>query len=253
MNPVLEEILRTRYVKSTNGELIKLHSNISPAEGKFLYEIVSEIKPEVSLEIGLAYGISALFICEALYRTPYARHIIIDAYQLSHPKGDSYSWKGIGLNNVREAGYGETIEFHNQQSHTALPQLEARGLKIDFAFIDGNHLFDYALIDFFYIDRMLRVGGIVALDDADWPGIRKLCRYIVTNQSYCVFRCLRPKHGTKTSLKRYLHKISKPFWERLKLKNVESDIELGLVPGSSCIAFKKESYDTRRWDFHSEF
>jgi len=38
----------------------------------------------------------------------------------------------------------------------------ARGVKIDFAFVDGWHTFDYTLIDFFYIDKILRSGGLVS-------------------------------------------------------------------------------------------
>lgn len=34
---------------------------------------------------------------------------------------------------------------------------------------------------------------------------------------------------------------------------VEPDINLGLIPGSTCIAFKKEADDTRNWDFYREF
>jgi len=46
---------------------------------------------------------------------------------------------------------------------------EAQGERIDFAFIDGAHTFDHVLVDFFYIDRMLNVGGIVAFDDVGFP------------------------------------------------------------------------------------
>jgi len=32
---------------------------------------------------------------------------------------------------------------------------------VDFAFIDGNHVFEYVLVDFFLIDKLLRPGGAI--------------------------------------------------------------------------------------------
>jgi predicted O-methyltransferase YrrM len=249
MNPVLAEILTTSLVKSADGNVLKLHSNISREQGEFLQKVILESQPKVSLEIGLAYGISALFICEALNQIPGTRHIIIDPYQ-------STSWREIGLDNLKKAGYEEIIELHQQLSHLALPQMELQGTKIDFAFIDGMHTFDHTLIDFFYIDRMLNVGGIIAIDDANWPSIRKVCRFIVTNRSYSVFRCL-DHHDAKLSFNRQMLKraanTSKAVRRILKPEYIQPDIELGLKPFTRCIAFKKEADDKRKWDFHREF
>ena len=118
------------------------------------------------------------------------------------------------------------------------------------------HTFDYALVDFFHIDRILRVGGVAVLDDANMPSVRKVCRYIVTNRSYSVFRCLIPRdHGVsvRTRVARTLRGVAGGARRMLKPELAEFDAELGLVPGSRCIAFKKESEDTRQWDFHRVF
>ena len=247
----LEEILQTGHVRTAGGDKIKANSRISSEEGEFLQEIISEIKPVVGLEIGLAYGISALFICDALQKKSNTRHIVIDPYQFNS------SWNGIGISNLRRAGYEEIIQFYGLPSHLALPQLVAQELEIDFAFIDGWHTFDHALIDFFYIDKLLRVGGVVALDDGNWPSIRKLCRFIVTNRSYSVFRCLGHGREPKLSRKRrLLHRagyISETVRRLLKPEFTAPDVELSLVPGTRCIALRKEGHDTRRWDFHREF
>ena len=58
----------------------------------------------------------------------------------------------------------------------ALTRLCAEGERIDFAFIDGNHRFDYTLVDFFYIDKMLRLGGHVAFDDLWIASVRKVVK-----------------------------------------------------------------------------
>ena len=104
MNSILKRILETGYVKAANGELVKLYGNIPPEEGEFLQKIIAEVKPKVSLEVGLAFGVSALFICDALTKVQALRHIIIEP--------DDWG----GLNNLKEAGYEQLIELYNMPS-----------------------------------------------------------------------------------------------------------------------------------------
>jgi len=263
MNPVLEKILRTGNTTSANGEIIKAHSQISEKEGEFLQEIISEVRPKVSLEIGLAYGIASLFICEALAKVQAERHIVIDPFQREAWKGNP-GWKGIGLLNLRRAGYEKMIEFHEAPSFRVLPKLEADGVRIDFAFIDGWHTFDYVMVDFFYIDKMLRVGGVVVFDDSYYPSIRKACRYILTNLPYSVFQKPAPDASHRVTLKRWLA-FNLPIFSNevrriAKPEILEPDHKLGLRdPGY--VALRKEKEDvcgdgsngTRRWDDHREF
>ncbi len=190
MNPVLEEILRTGFAISRSGKRLQVRSHITAEEGNFLQEIVAEIKPRVSLEVGFAYGVSTLFICETLASQPAARHIVIDPHQFQ-PTGmqkGHETYDGAGLYNLKKAGYDRFVEFLEVPSQLALPKLVSEGVQVDFAFIDGFHTFDFALVDFFYVDRLLRCGGVVVLDDTDFPSLWKLCRYIVTNRSYTVVR-----------------------------------------------------------------
>jgi hypothetical protein len=56
----------------------RFHSNISEEEGSFIQGIIREARPQVSLEVGCAYGVSSLYICEALCEVNAVRHIIID-------------------------------------------------------------------------------------------------------------------------------------------------------------------------------
>jgi predicted O-methyltransferase YrrM len=257
MSQVLDEILRTGFVQSAEGEQVAVHSQIPREEGEFLQKLVREVKPRASVEVGLAYGISSLFICEALAQVGAERHVVIDPYQFE-------GWKGIGLKNLREGGYEKLIDFRGVSSHLALPQLEAEGLKIDFAFIDGWHTFDYALLEFFYVDRLLRVGGVVVFDDTLYPSVRKVCRYVVTNRAYTVVnRPSGPETRAPWSKTRMLLKapVISPYLNRIaKPEVVEPDEILGL-PAGNYIALRKDGDDvfgdgsggTRRWDFHKEF
>src|SRR6516225_9944568 len=82
MNSVLSEILNTGTTKTADGtSTIKLHSSISTSEGQLLQRLVRQLNPTVSLEVGLAYGVSALFICDALNVRNGTQHIVIDPNQ----------------------------------------------------------------------------------------------------------------------------------------------------------------------------
>ena len=253
MNSVLKEILSTGYTSTASGEktTITPHS-ISEIEGTFLRELVLKYKLKSSLEIGLAYGVSTLFICDALcqgHRN--ARHTVIDPNQTTE-------WKGIGIHNLQKAGFRNMVELLEMPSHKAMPKLLEQKRRFDFALIDGCHTFDYAPVDFFYIDKLLEVGGIVVFDDADFPSIRKVCRYICKNFPYSVIILDKEEKYLKLSGKRKLMKkiLRVPKAERtakyfLKPEFFESDPELRLV--GSMIAFQKKSDEQINSEVHHEF
>jgi hypothetical protein len=137
-----------------------------------------------------------------------------------------------------------------------LPRLEAEGLRLDLAFIDGWHSFDFTLVDFFYIDRMLRPGGILAIDDSQWPSVRKVCRYLVTNRSYRVVDAFEPEDVPPYRRRRWLARIAGmagPLRTLLKPEWTLPDPDLGIPIGASCLALEKTRDDDRSWDHHREF
>ena len=52
-------------METLEGEKIKYHSGVNPIEGKHLYNCVFDNKMERCMEIGCAFGTSALYICTA--------------------------------------------------------------------------------------------------------------------------------------------------------------------------------------------
>ena len=243
MNPVLEEIIKTGNTTAVNGIVQKVIGQISEEEGNLIQSSIKELQAEVSVEIGLAFGTSALYICEALKKTKRTKHYVIDPFQMFE---DSYG--GIGLNNLKRAGYENIIEFIEKPSHTALASLETQNVKVDFAFIDGWHTFDHALVDFFLVDKILRVDGILILDDTDWPAISKVASFISNNRSYkfisgSVQRSYLKSNQTNSG---YNHLIK-------KLKNylISNNPEKKNLFGA--MAFKKISDDHRSWNHFVDF
>jgi hypothetical protein len=88
------------------------------------------------------------------------------------------------MKNLAQAGHIGMVELIEERSETGLPRLHANGLRIQAAIIDGWHTFDHTLIDFFYINKMLDVGGIFVLDDTQFPAIRHVVQHILTYPAY---------------------------------------------------------------------
>jgi predicted O-methyltransferase YrrM len=251
MVPLLEEILRTGKVFTKDRtEALPLHSAVTADIGEFLQKLIAAKKPRTTLEIGLAYGVSALFICEALRNCGGARHITIDPNQ-------SADFRGIGLHHLQQAGFGDLVELHELPSHLALAQLEARGVVVDFAFIDGWHTFDHALTDFFHVDRVLAESGVVVFDDVFFPGVHQACRFVATNRSYRLLACSEKVSDYRPSFAgRVVSRAARGSAlarKILKPKFAVPDQQLGFTPDCRCVAFEKLSHDRRGWADHAEF
>lgn len=226
MNSVLKEILETGRV-SDGKETLPLTSFMDEREGDLISKVVESVRPTTSLEVGFAYGVSTLFVCEALAKIGKpAKHVVVDPFQFSE-------WRGIGLRNVKTAGYEKFLELREERSEIALPQLLRENTVLDVAVIDGWHTFDHALVDFFYVNRMLRVGGVVVLDDSSMPSVGKLVDHVLTYGCYRVFGIPRG-HGLLARRLAHLARLKGSKWP-------------------SAVALEKIAPDDRRWDWHRPF
>ena len=166
---VLQQVLESGKVQDRQGRSYALHSHIDAAKGAFLQHWIARVQPAAVLEIGCAFGMSSLYIQEAL-EGKLAVHTIIDPQQESE-------WHGIGRYLLESAGC-QRLVWMEEGSETALPALLKQEARFDFAFIDGWHTFDHVLLDFFYINRMCKTGAVVVFDDADFPAVRSLLAYL---------------------------------------------------------------------------
>lgn len=127
------------------------------------------------VEIGLAYGSSALAIGEALVTGGASRplHVVIDPFQAT-------VWSNVGWQLLRSAGLDDIARLVPRPSSVALPHLIEEGLTADAAFVDGSHRFHEVFLDLYFLRRIVRPGGVVALDDHWWPSVRTAVRYYET-------------------------------------------------------------------------
>jgi hypothetical protein len=241
---VLLEVFEASGVFAPDGKAHPLESNVSQAEALELYMAVRKLRPECSVELGLAHGVSALAILAAISANGVGHHYVIDPFQAN------YAYCGEAM--IQRAGYRDLHSLLERYPEEVLPTLPG----IKFALIDSSHLFDLTLLEFALVDKKLEVGGIVALHDTWMPSIQAVLRFILGNRPYEICRDFSYKQ-TKRSLRqrckgiagRCLAKI--PGADRILNSNV-------LRPWSTFqignLAFlQKLSNDRRDWRFHQRF
>lgn len=149
---------------------------VSPDEGDAIRTWVIGEHAAATVEVGLGYGISALYACEGLLTAGglAPRHVVIDPHQ--HTR-----FAGLGLQHLADAGVAAMVEHHAEESQMVLPRLLAAGRRFDLAVVDGNHRFDAVFVDLYYLARLLRPGGIVFLDDYQLSGVARAASFFTAN------------------------------------------------------------------------
>lgn len=244
MNKVLAEIFQLNSIEDEDGTRIDLHSNTSKEQGEFLQTMFDLIKPKKTLEVGLAYGLSTLFILEKLHEN--------NSEDMSHLVIEPFPWGNTALHNIKKAGLDRYIDIRNDLSDKVIPSLYLGNHKIQYAYIDTTKLFDTVLQDFYFIDKILEVDGVVIIDDCDTPGINKVVRHIISLPHYTI----AGRHGKVLRGWRYkmLEKFINGIIQLIPFKkhvypnfSFKSAAALGI--NYRCIAFQKIKKDSRRWDW----
>jgi predicted O-methyltransferase YrrM len=175
---VIERLVRERSaVARSDGSVHNLFPiAIGATEGEALREWVIREGATRTIEIGLGYGISALFIGEALVASGASnvRHVVLDPNQTT-------TFADCGLQFLDEAGILAFVEFHAEESQIALPRFVGEERSFDLAFLDGNHRFDRVFLDVIYLGRLVRPGGIVFVDDYQLPAVERATSFCRTN------------------------------------------------------------------------
>jgi len=178
---VLEEVYATPVFvdpRDPDGPPLEVFPTSIPREHAVrLAEIVRDNDFTRTVETGMAYALSTLAIAGVHAERGSGSHTAIDPIQ-------STKWRSIGRENVVRAGLEPFVRIVEEQSDEALPRMATSGQVCDFAFIDGQHLFDFVLVDFFYLDRMLVEGGIVAFHDPWIPAVGRVLDFVRSNRAY---------------------------------------------------------------------
>jgi len=150
--------------------------SIKPHEEKvlvdLLVDLVEKYNIKEALEIGLAYGASSIALLEA---SSTLTLISCDPFQK-----DDYN--NSGLKKIKAANFHNRHTHLNAFSDRALPKLLEEKVSFDLIFIDGDHKFSGAFVDFHYAAQMTKVGGIVVFHDLWMRALILIRSYIKKNR-----------------------------------------------------------------------
>ena len=189
-NNLLKNTLMKHYIENfrrffiKNGKIeIKIHSAIKKEEGRLITELIKKYNLKKCVEVGMAFGTSAFYILSCENTTL----ISIDPFQTTQ-------WKSMGLNLIKEMKLNDRHTLIEKKSYIGLPEIIQKygENNFDFVFIDGWHVFDATLLDFYFSDKLIKIGGIILIDDALHKGVEKCVKYIDKNwTSYERIKCYK--------------------------------------------------------------
>ena len=224
VNDYLHSVYKAGEIINLSNESKKFKDVTNPVQGRNLYNLIFDNKFYRTLEVGLAMGASAVWMCQAHKNVgnPDSLHVAIDPNQTSQ-------YNNIGRLLVERAGLKDFLQVMEMTSYRAMPRLledilTKKMRRFHLIYIDGWHTFDYTLVDFFYADLLLEVNGIIVLDDILHSPVKKVLDYIVTNWPHYQLVPRTPAYDPRNP----------------KLK-------------SSQATFIKRAEDTREWNAHSNF
>ena len=157
--------MRLQDLKTVEG------MSCSIEEHRFLYGFVSLIKPKLIFEVGTHTGISAISMGLALRDGGLSTSKIVSA-------DTNETYLRIAQEQINMFKLTDYIELKHGDS-----SLAKKYPSIDFAFIDGNHDYEYCKKDF---ENLKKATYIVFHDSIAQKGVSKLMEEISQSQKYTI-------------------------------------------------------------------
>jgi predicted O-methyltransferase YrrM len=141
---------------------VGLHLSISSSfgnKGRILVNIIRFMRAQNCLEVGMAYGISGLFILGALKSFSKGGHLT--TIELMEPQFT------IG-STILKREHSDAVSCHFGHTEKLLPEVTRAAGTIDFMFHDGGHSREDYIRDFNMVVDSLAPGAVVLFDDIRW-------------------------------------------------------------------------------------
>ncbi len=153
---------------------IDVRTSLGVQEGMWLYRLCRGIQPAATLEVGLGFGYSTLYLLAAIREDGAGRHTAIDPYQ--------DRWNGIGRHHPDKVGMAHAFRLIEERSFAALVHLADRQETFDLIFIDGNHRFDDVIVDFTLATEVCSPNGCIVFDDLWMPSVYRAVAFLRANR-----------------------------------------------------------------------
>jgi len=176
--PTLRDLIDTKEVIGASGKPFNLLGGMSTVNNLItLRKLMLDIKPQKTLEVGMACGASTLVFVAThkdLGFPPKKQHIAIDAFQTN-------GFDSVGILQLEKAGLSNYLDIRESLSCYELAKLAENAEKFDMVYIDGSHQFEDVFCDFYYIAKITNINGLILFDDSSDVEVAKVIKFIKTN------------------------------------------------------------------------
>jgi predicted O-methyltransferase YrrM len=220
--PAMRPFAEGTPMEAEDGSTRMPNSCSTPNNLAVLAHYFEAIKPQRTLEIGLAFGASATLMLAMHERVGSGEHHAVDPFQRR-------DWGGVALKHIEACGLAKRFTLHEEMSALALPKLVQNKAKFGLIYVDGSHLFEEVLIDFYFSNLLLELGGVIAFDDSACGHVAKVVSFIRRTHQGC-YQEESP------------YAITEPRWPKLK------QFAATLFDRQQLTVFKKAAEPKRDWD-----
>ena len=134
--------------------------SIPPVWGRLLFRLVRELRPARTVELGAAFGISALFQAAALELNGEGETVAIDAAR---------DWAAVAEEGFAALGLERRTRMRVGLLEDVLAEVIEGGAPVDFAFVDAEHEGPATRRHFDALVPHLAPGAVVVFDDVWTP------------------------------------------------------------------------------------
>jgi predicted O-methyltransferase YrrM len=142
---------------------------MSPEQGALVYRHVRESQPSLVLELGTAYGASATYIAAALEANGHGRLISVDRAASPYDPRPLLEASGLSSWVTLVAREDSSYNWFLKEEIERLSDADGNCEPVyDFCYLDGAHNWTIDGLAFFLVEKLLKPGGWLLLDDLEW-------------------------------------------------------------------------------------
>ncbi len=143
---------------------------MSPEQGRTVYEHVRATRPAEVLELGTAHGVGAAYLAAGLEANGAGTLVTVDFQGARYDPAPETILARAGL-----AGRAEVVRAHSSYTWWLKEQVQARSdahgncePRFDFVYLDGAKNWTIDGLAVVLVEKLLRPGGWLLMDDLDW-------------------------------------------------------------------------------------
>lgn len=145
-----------------------------------LHFLATFLDANMTVETGFANGASALALLSAKVSHNNPIHIAFDPYQKNFfHRGLEYVQTYFDENESNKK-----FVHVNESGAIGLAHLVRAHSCVDLMFMDDGHKFDDNMVELYHATRLLKIGGILVMHDADFPSVQHAANFAMTNLGF---------------------------------------------------------------------